>query len=233
MIPRWSPAFRRNLDPLDFLKARLQPHAPGPRLFSAAALKQRDAAVYVIVAKVGDPSASKQHLGYAESWGRFLRAGECPPGVEVVMRSTRCERLMRWGIGALVLLLAHGLAAPRTARAGCNHLVTSQSDRLLDHNRLDDLITGGSSASIAGDPGQDPAGRPGPRRPAPCSGPGCSNGIPWPAPTAPSAPVGPDQWVALSTVLRLAEAAPLRHSPDEPAARPAGHKPSIFHPPPA
>jgi hypothetical protein len=141
------------------------------------------------------------------------------------MRSIPFERLARWGTGALVLLLAQGLAAPRTARAGCNHLVTSQSERLLEFNRLDDLI--------AGDSGQGPAGQPGPRHPMPCSGPGCSNGVPRPVPTAPPAPVGSDQWVALGAVLRLIEVAPLRHSPDEPAAPPAGHKPSIFHPPPA
>jgi hypothetical protein len=140
------------------------------------------------------------------------------------MRSIPFERLARWGTGALVLLLAHGLAAPRTAQAGCNHLVTSQSDRLLDHNRLDSLITGHV---------QDPAGQPGPQGPLPCSGPGCSNGVPRPVPAAPSAPVGPDQWLALSAAMRLTEVAPHRLPPDEPAARPAGHKPSIFHPPPA
>jgi hypothetical protein len=146
------------------------------------------------------------------------------------MRSIPFERLMRWGTGALVLLLAHGLGVPRTARAGCSHLVTSQSDRLLGFNRLDDLITGGTSALLADDAGRD---LPGPRRPGPCSGPGCSSGVPRSVPTAPSAPVGPDQWVALGAILRLTEVAPVRHSPDEPAARPAGHKPSIFHPPPA
>jgi hypothetical protein len=147
------------------------------------------------------------------------------------MRSIPFQRLARWGMGALMLLLAHGLATPGTAQAGCNHLVTSQSDRLFDHNRLDDLITGRATAMLAGQPGQDPAGQPGPRRP--CSGPGCSEGVPRPVPTAPSAPTGPDHWVALGDFLRLTEAAPLRRSPDEPTARPAGHKPSIFHPPPA
>jgi hypothetical protein len=140
------------------------------------------------------------------------------------MRSMRLERLMRWGVGALVLLLAHGLGAPRSAWAGCSHLVTSQADRSLDHNRLDSLITGQA---------QVPADQPGPRGPLPCSGPGCSNSAPRPVPTAPSAPVGPEQWLALGAALRIGEAAPHRLSPDEPAARPAGHKPSIFHPPPA
>ncbi len=137
------------------------------------------------------------------------------------------ERLMRWGIGALVLLLAHGLGAPGAARAGCDHLVTSQSDRRLDLNRLDDLITGGSTVMPADEPGQ-----PGPRPSRRCSGPGCSSGVPWPLSTASPNSGGPDQWVALEAVLDLAISSPPRHLPDEPAARPAGHKPSIFHPPP-
>ncbi len=144
------------------------------------------------------------------------------------MRSIPLERLARLGTGALVLLLAHGLAAPRTARAGCGHLVTSQSNRELDDNRLDDLITGHSTAMLAGDPGDS-----GPRGPLPCSGPGCSNGVPRPVPAAPSAPVGPDQWLALGDLLRLGDADPHRLPPDELSARPAGHRPSIFHPPPA
>ena len=141
------------------------------------------------------------------------------------MRSIPFERLARWGTAALVLLLAHSLGAPRTARAGCNHLVTSRSDRLLGYNQLERLI--------AGDSGQQSPGQPGPRRPAPCSGPGCSNGDPSPVPAAPPAPTGPDHWLVLSAVLGLSEAGPLQHAPDELPARPAGHKPSIFHPPPA
>jgi hypothetical protein len=146
----------------------------------------------------------------------------------VVKQAIGFERLTRWGIGALVLLLAHGLGAPGVARAGCNHLVTSQFDRRLDFNRLDDLITGGSIAM----PG-DESGQPGPRPSKPCSGPGCSSGVPWPLSTASPSSGGPDQWVALAAVLGPAVTSPPRHLPDEPAARPAGHKPSIFHPPPA
>jgi hypothetical protein len=149
-----------------------------------------------------------------------------------VIRSIGFERLMRWGAGALVLLLAHGLGAPRSAWAGCNHLVTSQSDRGLDFNRLDDLITG-SSALLADDTDRERPGPPGPRTPRPCSGPGCSSGVPWPASTASPSSGGPDQWIALESILDLAVASPPRLVPDEPAARPAGHKPSIFHPPPA
>jgi hypothetical protein len=146
--------------------------------------------------------------------------------VVAVDKSIGLGRLMRWGTGALVLLLAHGLGAPAAARAGCNHLVTSQSDRLLDINRLDDLIAG-SSAPLDG-PGQ-----PGPRPPGPCSGPGCSSSIPRPASTTTPGSGDPDQWAALEAARDSAVLAPPRLVPDEPAARPAGHKLSIFHPPPA
>jgi hypothetical protein len=144
----------------------------------------------------------------------------------VVNRSIGFERLMRWGIGALALLLAHGLGAPGAARAGCNHLVTSQSDRLLHFNRLDDLITG--SSAVHAEPGQ-----PGPQRPRPCSGPGCSSRIPQPPSTASPGSSGPDQWATLGDALSSTVASPPRLVPDEPAARPTGHRPSIFHPPPA
>jgi hypothetical protein len=146
----------------------------------------------------------------------------------VVKQVIGSRRLMRWGIGAAVLLLAHGLGAHGMAQAGCNHLVTSQSDRRLDIHRLDDLITGGSIAMPA-----DESGQPGPRPSKRCSGPGCSSGVPWPLSTASSSSGGPDQWVALASVLGPAVTSPPRHRPDEPAARPVGHKPSIFHPPPA
>jgi hypothetical protein len=144
------------------------------------------------------------------------------------MGSDRLGRLARWGTGAFVLLLVHGLSSPGVVRAECNHLVSSQSDRRLDVNRLDVLITGDSSVMPAAEPSQ-----PGPRRPKPCSGPGCSSGIPWPQSTASPSSGGPDQWVALEAVLRLTVTSPPCHLSHEPAARPAGHKPSIFHPPPA
>jgi hypothetical protein len=159
-----------------------------------------------------------------------VSAREHSPGGEVVVvkHANGCERLMRWGVGAVVLLLAHGLGLPGAARAGCNHLVTSQSDRRPDFNRLDDLIAGGSIAMPAGQPGQ-----PDPRPSRRCSGPGCSNGIPWPLSTTSPSTGGPDQWVALEAILGLDAISIPRLPADEPAARPAGHKPSIFHPPPA
>ena len=51
------------------------------------------------------------------------------------MRPNRRGRLTRWGAVAMLLLLIHGLIAPRSASAGCNHLVSSHTDRLLSLNQ--------------------------------------------------------------------------------------------------
>jgi hypothetical protein len=142
------------------------------------------------------------------------------------------KRLLQWGTGAFVLLLIHGLGAPGSAWAGCNHLVTSQSDRYLDINRLDELITG-SSAQAADALPHDRPGQPGPGVPRRCSGPDCSSSIPRPASTSTPSSSGPDQWIVLESALAPRVPSPPRVVPDEPAARPAGQKPSIFHPPPA
>lgn len=130
------------------------------------------------------------------------------------------RRLVRWGIGAAVLLLAHGLGAPGTAFAGCSHQVTSQADRRLDIHRLDDLVTGDSNPTPTGQPCR-------------CSGPGCSSDTPRPASTASPSSDGPDLRATLGSVLVPMVTSPPRLLPDQPAARPVGHKPSIFHPPPA
>ncbi|MFI5461678.1 MAG: hypothetical protein ACHRXM_40350, partial [Isosphaerales bacterium] len=122
------------------------------------------------------------------------------------MGSIRFERLGRWGIGALMLLLFHGLGTPRSAWAGCNHLVSSRSGRLLDFNRLDALIASGSSATLlAEDPLREEQG---PKHPAPCSGPGCSSRVPMPVPTSLSDSDRSDQWGNLSTLAILTIASP-------------------------
>jgi hypothetical protein len=138
------------------------------------------------------------------------------------MRPIPFERLTRWGGVAMLLLLIHAFS-PSTAWAGCNHLVRSEADRLLDRNRLDPLITGESS--------DDPAGQPGPKQPAPCSGPGCSNQVPTPAPTPVPIPGGTDQWAALIGTIALPAASPLDRTTDEPAPASWRHECAVFHPP--
>jgi hypothetical protein len=144
-----------------------------------------------------------------------------------VMRSTRFERLTRWGLGALSLLLFHGLCATRAVAAGCEHFVFSRPDLLLDYNRLDALIAGG-----AADPAHDPL-KQAPTSPRPCSGPGCSSRVPAPVPTGFSGSDRSDQWGDLSTLATLPITSPPSRTIDEPVVRPTGQTPSIFHPPPA
>jgi hypothetical protein len=148
------------------------------------------------------------------------------------MRSMRFERLARWATGALIVLLVHGVGAPRSAGAGCNHLIVSKSDRILDFNRLDALIAG-SPTTISDDMARGPLKDQGPNRPTPCSGPGCSNQVPVPVPTAVPNSDRSDQWGNVSPPAILPIACLTSPSIEGPAARPTGEKPSIFHPPPA
>ena len=147
------------------------------------------------------------------------------------MRPNRFERLTRWGAGALMLLLVHGLGAPRSAGAGCNHLVVSKSERLLDFNQLDALVAGGSPALQSDDLARDPPGDRGSERPTPCSGPGCSGQVPMPVPTAIQAPEGPDQWGTLSVPVILPAASPLDRLTDEHPPDSSRQESSVFHPP--
>jgi hypothetical protein len=145
------------------------------------------------------------------------------------MRPNCLGHLTRWATGALMLLLVHSLGMARPARAGCNHLVSSQSDRLLSMNQLDGLITGGSPSSLS----DEPAGQPGPKHPTPCSGPGCSRRVPVPVPTTLHNSDRFDHWGVLNSLEILPVASPPGRTLDEPAAQPTGEPPSIFHPPPA
>ena len=56
------------------------------------------------------------------------------------MRSGDTKRMARLGTGALLLLLVHGLCAPRSALAGCNHLVTSRIDQEQLSSRIGPLL---------------------------------------------------------------------------------------------
>jgi len=147
------------------------------------------------------------------------------------MKPNRFERLMRWGAGALMLLLIHGFCAPRSAWAGCNHLVVSKSDRLLGFNQLDALIVGGSSSTLSDDMAHDPLEEPWSKRPTPCSGPGCSSRVPMPIPTTIPAPDGTQQWGTLSVPVIVPAASPLERMTAEPAPDSSREDSSIFHPP--
>jgi hypothetical protein len=147
------------------------------------------------------------------------------------MRPDRFERLTRWGAGALMLLLVHGFCAPRSAWAGCSHLVVSNSERLLDYNQLDALVADGSSASLSNDTASHPTGDRGSNRSTPCSGPGCSNRVPMPVPTTIPAPDGTDHWGALGVPIILPATSPPERMTAEPTLDPSRQESSIFHPP--
>ena len=110
------------------------------------------------------------------------------------MRFIRFERLARWGTGALILLLLHGVVAPSSAQAACNHLVTSRFDRFLDFKQLDALIVGDLSFLVPDEQARDPLQQPVPKRRLPCSGPSCTDRVPSPVSTATQGSAGSNQW---------------------------------------
>jgi len=156
-----------------------------------------------------------------------------PQGGKGMMRSGYPKRLVRWGIGALTLLAVHALGAPPAARAGCSHLVVSQSDRLVGLNRLDAFIVGDLSSMVSNDRVQDPWQQQSRNRRLPCSGPSCSDRVPSPPSTTSHGSEGTDQWGALNTLALHPIGSPSDKTIDEPIFRSMGLKPSIFHPPPA
>jgi len=149
------------------------------------------------------------------------------------MRSDYPKRLVRWGLGALMLLLVHEYGAPRAARAGCNHLVVSQSAPLLGLDRLDAFILADTSSMVSNDSVQHPLQQQDRKRRLPCSGPSCSDHIPSPVRAASQESGSFDQWGTLNTLVLHEIVSPSDKTIDEPVVRPMGKKPSIFHPPPA
>ncbi len=144
------------------------------------------------------------------------------------MGSIRSGQLMRWAAGALVLLLVHALAAPRSAWAGCNHLVGLRSDASLQFDDLDGLIQGNPIARSSDDLAR---GSQGPNRDRPCSGMSCSGRFPMPVSTASHGSERSDQWGALATVAVVLCPSPSAGPSHEPGPRASGQATSIFHPP--
>ena len=149
------------------------------------------------------------------------------------MKSVHFESLTRLGIGTLLAFLFQVPGMSGAAWAGCNHLVSSQSDRTLHFRHLDALVTGDLSVVDSDDMARGPHEEPRPGRPSPCSGPGCSNRVPTPAPTTIPDFERTDRWGDLSQLPIPRIGSPWRRTIDEPDARPIAQKPAIFHPPPA
>jgi hypothetical protein len=147
------------------------------------------------------------------------------------MRVASVRRVARWGAAVLLfLVLCHG--APRTAQAACNHLVTSNWSRSIDWNHVDRLIEGDSSSFEWDDRENDRLHTPRPPIRQPCSGPGCSNRVPFPSSTSSQAAGGFDQWGNLPATLRDQVVVPAEPSLSAARPHPQGERPSIFHPPP-
>jgi hypothetical protein len=193
-----------------------------PKIFLTF-LQRHTAIGYVIQAMPNGTfdSNTPSHVDQFRGW--FLPAWVCSLGDRGVMRSIAFKRLARLGTGAFLLLLVHGLCAPSTAWAACNHLVTTQSDPFLNLGRLDALI--------AGDSVKSPLEQPAPARRMPCSGLACSSSVPMPASTVSPEPGGSDQWGTLDILVVLEVTSPPVATTDQPAPRSVGEKTSIFHPP--
>jgi hypothetical protein len=161
------------------------------------------------------------HVYQLRGW--FPPAWVCSLGDRGVMRSIPFKRLARLGTGAILLLLVHGLYAPGSAWATCNHLVTVRPDPSFNLARLDALIVGDSVKS--------PLEQPAPARRMPCSGLSCSSQVPAPASTISPEPNGSDQWGTLGVLVVFEVTSPPVTTNDQPAPRSSAEKTSIFHPP--
>ena len=148
------------------------------------------------------------------------------------MKVSESRRLSRWGASAAVLLAVGLFAAPETAWAGCNHAVSSQSDRQSNLHQLHDLILNGASSVLRGANEQSPQGQPGSPARTPCSGPSCSNSpLPVPVSTLSGSPENRDRWGTLGAAIAVDHTSFHHRVVDEPTSASAGEKSSIFHPP--
>jgi hypothetical protein len=139
------------------------------------------------------------------------------------MRSGDYKRLARLGTGALVLLLVHGFSAPRSAWAGCNHLVTSRIAQEQLSSRIGPLLL-----DLAGHSNPLPV----PEAPRPCMGGWCS-GQPATPPVPPEV-FGHGQleslaWCTLFPGLDSAASSSL--SSETNSLRPVREGNDVFHPP--
>jgi hypothetical protein len=148
-----------------------------------------------------------------------------------LMKTGRFERLARLGVGASVLLAVHFICAPRSAWAGCEHLVGSQFDPFANLHQLDSLIVGGSPSLLTLETPDFPFEGPAPARRTPCTGMSCSMPVSLPVSTASAGSNGPEVWGALGVIVMVESASPRRRAIDEPAFCTAGEQPAIFHPP--
>jgi hypothetical protein len=147
-----------------------------------------------------------------------------------VMKPTQHNRLPRWVAGAIALGALSSLCVPRSAAAGCSHLVNSRSDRYASLVRLDELVRADSPAGalVAAD-SQSDHGKP--LQPRPCSGLSCSKSTPLPSSSAKLAPRQVDQWGALFGPIVVPSRISALMANNKADTRSALLKTAIFHPP--
>src|SRR5262249_17882244 len=144
------------------------------------------------------------------------------------MTAFRYGRLANWSTGAALLVVGGLFVTPSAVAAGCNHLVTSRTNPLVN---LDDLIVGRSSPYLESNHARSPLGQPdAPSRP-PCSGLSCSKSAPIPLSSITPVPDGRDRWGAICVVVAVDNPLVCRLIADGPVPDAKGHKSSIFHPP--
>jgi hypothetical protein len=147
-----------------------------------------------------------------------------------VMRKATFRRMARPGSAALVLLMLLCVSAPRTASAGCDHLIQSRLDPFYDINQLDGLVIAGTFADPDGFSGS-PFDRSMPGRSSRCSGLSCSSRFPLPVSTASIAADGSPQWGTLGVPFVVESTSPSRGTRNESRPLTSGEKSSVFHPP--
>ena len=133
-----------------------------------------------------------------------------------VMRLSTRESLGRWFAGALVALLAAGLFAPATARAGCTHAALTGDSIGLELLNI---------PAAAGEPSVPL------ERPKPCSGVFCSGNPGLPDLPAMAVTRRADDWAMLSEPPPppVSDSFPRHHDDDRP--QPIHDGPGVFHPP--
>ncbi len=180
---------------------------------------------YIVKASVGRTRDSNRNRTsqYEISRSLYTIHERLPRKWQGLKKTTRFRRLTQPGSAALVLLMLLCASAPRTASAGCDHLVQSRLDRIHQINNLDELVIGTLSHS--------PFDRSLPGRSSPCSGLSCSSRFPLPVSTASIATDGSQQWGALDVPIAAEPKSAARRAADESLPPSSAEKSSIFHPP--
>jgi hypothetical protein len=173
---------------------------------------------------------SNRHFSVRDFGVDFLVHNSSPREWQGLMKTARFRRMAQPGSAALVLLTLLCASVPRTASAGCDHLVQSRFDQFPEINRLDELVIAGTFVNPDGF-SRSPFDHSAPYRSSPCSGLSCSSRFPLPVSTASIVTDGSQQWGTLGVPFAVESKSLSRDPRDESRPYPSGEIPSIFHPP--